>query len=1594
MAKIENNKNNNSKKSGKSLSEQVGDKVSDIENNVVKTVGDAKHLLKDAVQHPVETAKEFGTQAVQDVTSYTWWAKLLLILFWLVLGIVILVFVAINLPVTKRYVANQAIQLLNNDLKTKMTTQKVDVNLFGDVQIHGLKIQDDKGLDFIKVRDLTASSDWFSLIANSNDIKFRSVTLSNADIKVVTYKGNDVSNFITYIDKFSSNKKKKSGSFQLNSRLYILDSKVSIINQNHEGDAGKWLIADNVNLKVPTLKVNGSNVTAQINNFSFNTRRYGKVNKVETFSTDFSLSDKALILKDLTFNTDHSLLMGDIIFNLDSKTGWQDFENKVGIDFNLKKGSQLSGYDLSYFVTNWDNYKPFAVSGKMSGPLNKFYLENFQVGNNQVAINTTTLKATNLLRGNFQIETNHLSTDLTYIDLKAMLPTFISEKMKNFADDFGRINYKGAVKVTPKEIFVPTANLITGIGQAKIDNFYLSDFSTDLPKFRGYAEITDLNTSIITKDQQVGLLSGKFNFNGQSLDVNKMILKTKSQISKVEILGKEINNIYLDGILDHKTYKGIANINDEQAKADINGFFDFSTKNLKGNFLADISILNLSYFTNGTTVQNLSGIFDADISMTNLNDLILNANLKNVDFATSTQKFNIPNGDFKTYFENGLRIVSVNAPGAVDGEISGRFNLGDLVGMIQNGFNKILAGNSIQKSFNGQDFKFNFNILQPIISYFEPNINIPDGLKIDGSFIGNSNDLILNADALKLKYLMTKTEEISAADKALALANPSYKIQTTALVTKDSAMVDDVSIRINTANLDGQIAAKIGRIKYKNNILKDVSLKGKNDNDKILHLTANFKLGSPEEEVDGKLNNYAINLNQTTNVEGDYVIRFEPTEIKLNQVVWKIDATAEQNESITYRKKTKDFLIQNFRIYSDESELFLKNALFKSAKDFTAAGVVKNFQLSKILAFSKSDNSIDLTGIANGTFQLEMDKSNLKPIIDFNVENIVLNGKKMGNIVIEAKNSDSPNIFNVSAKVLSSDTFGNNALNLTGTINNNTKSPSLNLVAAMDQFDLSFTQEFVKTVFGNVRGKASGNLNISGTLSDVDYSGDIALKKFGLKLLFTGVDYSFDDTVIPLTKGLAVLNDIGVKDGRTNSKGSISGAVQFQTLASLGVNLVMRADNLLLLDTQQKDFDLFWGRVYGKGDLFVDGPVSALNISTPNMKALNNSIFTFNSNSTANVEEYNMLRFLERDKKGAVKVQDRKKYGANMNLDFTLDIDKGTTVNVLVGDNIGDISVRGVANNLKFNLSRNGNLSINGKYLVENGTYVSKAFLNRTFQIEKNSSIEWDGNAIAPVLDINANYLRTVTNAGEYLSVGTLQPINVLLTTKISRTLNNPKINLDVTAPDVSSQIKETLAAKMSQEDEKVFQFGSILILNSFNVQNSGGLNINVGKTAENTGYGILFKQLGSVLNSISNEFQVDLNYIQGDQGSNSGDRANAGVSIILSPRVTLKTGLGIPLSKNSEANTNYLSGEGIVEYDFSKKNDGSRIVRFYSKPSNIGLIGGGSTGNPGANQSYGAGVVYSKSFNTIFKRKNKIKKGQLQKLDIKKDSIKIDSLK
>ena len=56
-------------------------------------------------------------------------------------------------------------------------------------------------------------------------------------------------------------------------------------------------------------------------------------------------------------------------------------------------------------------------------------------------------------------------------------------------------------------------------------------------------------------------------------------------------------------------------------------------------------------------------------------------------------------------------------------------------------------------------------------------------------------------------------------------------------------------------------------------------------------MIANFKLGTLEDEQNDAMKSYAINLNQSVDANGDYVVKFNPTELKLNNFTWNVDTS-------------------------------------------------------------------------------------------------------------------------------------------------------------------------------------------------------------------------------------------------------------------------------------------------------------------------------------------------------------------------------------------------------------------------------------------------------------------------------------------------------------------------------------------------------------------------------------------------------------------------------------------------------------------------------------------------------------------------------
>ena len=1538
--------------------------MANIEKNI-----DKEEDLEIQNQSPIHKAKE-------KVKKLSWWAKLFLFCFFGFIFSLLSILITINFPPVKSWLANKAINILNEQYKTKFETKGVEINFLGDVVIHGVTAKDHHDFKFLKAEKLIGHSDWFELAFNSRDLKFQKLSLEELDLQVITYKGEEQDNFTLFIEKFDSPKDPNKPPFKFTSRIEIKNSKLSIVNEN-QGEDGKWLKAEKLNAYVSNLKVVGADVNMKFNRLSFITERWGKKHHLETLSGDLFISKEKFAFSDLIMHTGYSLLQGDLIFNLDKNTGWKDFNDKVAWDMNLKRGSYLHGYDMSYFVKNWDNYQKYSLSGKMEGILNNFSLKKFNVQVNNNHIQTKAIKFENLMSGNFHLKSNQILAEISYAGLRASLPNFIAKKMGGFADGFGKIKYTGFIDVDKKKV-IAKGDLVTGIGAAQIRDFALSEYSSAYPRYKGAVILKSFDTKAITKQKELGEISGEVQVEGRGFDLNTLSLRTQSHLSSIEILGKKLHNLDIDGSLTAKQFDGIFKVADASFNGVIDGKIDFSKPRLSTDLRGDIQHLDLKYWGISDKQSIFKGSVSGNLSMKNVNDLDLDVQLNKVSLF-GERNITIPVGAIKLARESDNRTININIPEVIKGNIVGKFNLDDVGKIFEEVQNKILVGNKIKRYYKGQSFELDFDIHQSLINYFEPNILIPDGVKIVGDFKGGNNDFIFDIKVPTLKYIMEKKEEISEADRLLAKANPQYIIREG--VKRDSVQVSNIFLKMDTENTKEYWMSHIERVEYQGSLLKGVKVNAEHKGDR-LNIVTNLQVGTLEKEKNNQMVDYVADVDQHINEVGDYVFKFDPTEVKISKFMWKVDTSPELNHSIIYRRKNQDIAINNLRIYSGDSEVLL-NGVFKNLKDFDVDAMVKNMDVSKVWAIAFQDSKVGMEGIADGNIKLKMNAKQLEPHVDLMVNDIRVNNTSIGNLVINTENSSEKNIYDVNVRIIeNSNVFNHEKLILKGTIDNNTQSPTLDLKANLKQFDLAFVQAFVGDIFSNFRGLATGDVDVNGTLRDINYGGDIAVKDFGLKLNFSGVDYTFDDSIVNLNNGNLFFNFVGVKDSRTNSKGMISfGQINLSNLSNIGAELLIRADDLMILNTSQKDFDVFWGKIYAKGDLFVGFSNNTLGIKAT-ADVLQNSVFTLNSNSTSSVDEFKMLRFLEIDKEGQLSLAEKKKTGVYLNIDLDITADKNSQVNVLVGDEVGDISVRGNTENMRFVMDKTGNMRMFGEYSVESGTYVSKAILEKVFQIRRGSNLQWNGDVMNPELNITATYNALISNASEYLEMGSLPAINVQLQTHITNKLTSPEIKPVIVAQDVSSQIREVMAYKLATEEEKVLQFASILALGNFNVANTNA------SSAFGSGVNVFFKQLSSAFNSLSDMFQIDIAYVSGNASTNTANKAVTNVDIKFSPRWKLKTGVGVPIANTENAQNNYLSGEGIVEYDWSKNIDGSRIFRIYSKPSNVGVVVGA---NAGANQTYGGGVVLSYGFNRIFPRK-KLKKRELQKNN--KDSLRVDSVK
>ena len=187
--------------------------------------------------------------------------------------------------------------------------------------------------------------------------------------------------------------------------------------------------------------------------------------------------------------------------------------------------------------------------------------------------------------------------------------------------------------------------------------------------------------------------------------------------------------------------------------------------------------------------------------------------------------------------------------------------------------------------------------------------------------------------------------------------------------------------------------------------------------------------------------------------------------------------------------------------------------------------------------------------------------------------------------------------------------------------------------------------------------------------------------------------------------------------------------------------------------------------------------------------------------------------------------------------------------------------------------------------------------------------------------------------------------------------LMNPDVQFNVDVPKANESVKASLNSILSNNEELNKQVFSLLILNQFITPNHLNLGDN-GKVYDISTSEMLSNQLGNMISSFTDEFDIGFDYSLGDPITN--DKLTVAMSTQqFNDRLSIETNLGMSQSNNLTQNPNSFIGDVNVEYKLNSA--GNIRIHAYNESNEYNL----SNQNQ-SNYTQGVGISYKQSFNSL----------------------------
>ena len=1457
---------------------------------------------------------------------------IILLAIFLPIGITLL----LSVNSVQNYVVDKASDYMGDYLETTVTIDRIDLDLFSKIRIRGLYVEDYEQDTLLYVGDAKARI--ASLNIPKDGLVLTAAKLDNSRLCIREMASGEL-NIRPIVQKLTNPNK------QSNFRLFIDDIDVSGVEFSYErlehrnpvyGIDYNDMRFRNIEGVIANLAIVKGVVSCDLRGISTEEKSGFKLDAVDA---NLLVDKGQLHIKGLEAATEHSQLS---VSQLDlvgrDWATYKYFIDSVQMNCAVQR-SRISTADVAYFAPALRDWELEArdVELDFEGYVRDMRgeLRNASLGSgSSVAANMHFVGLPDMKNAYYDVRINKLSSysaDIRRI-IKGVLKSPLPSKVMSIIGNVGSVSLKGGFKGRYDD-FKADVNLASGAGRL-----------WGSANIRGVRDgVYEVNGDVSTKDLDIGRLLDIKRLHtvdshivalGEVRRDGHITASVNANIDKLGFGSYDFSDIKFKGLAAGDSYVAMLDSRDENFDMTLHAAIVLDAEVPTYDVAMDLRRADLYALgiNKRDDVSVLSLTMGAHAEGATLDDIDGNISIANVEYEYPENRLATDLVTFDIYGDEGLKSAVFDSEFATL-QFQSRLTYRELYDYVYNSLKRY-----VPLLYSGTETE----------AVQKDNFNDHTMLKLQAG--ERVNDLL---DAVAPSLLVAPDTELnvmfSPANNIISIQGSSEALEYGGIIMANADL--DINNKMNDSLTLWLHSSSI----YLGSrpIMPNFSVTGGARQNRVT-LKAGFH--SDNDNASGMLGLNAIFSRDKDTDRRRMHINITPSHFTTDTTQWKLFSRGVDIEASRIK-------INDLRIYSKGQQLIVDGVASRSVED-TLRVELNNFSLAPLTALV-AHLGYEVDGRSNGSATLKSVLKNPEIEADIDLDDIVVNGLQAPPHRLVSSWDFAGN----QARVYISDRRTQD------TIISGFYQPARNRYLAradIKNLKLELLQPFLKGVVSDIEGVGDVNVSIQGEGRMASLNGSATVRDIGVLVDFTQTRYTSPGGTLRVSNNHIYADGVPLYDLEGN-RGHYYMDLDLNHLSNVAYDISVDGKDILVMNTTAKDNDLFYGRIYATGKASFVGDKRGMRMDIEATSA-DNSTFFMPLMGKENVAYADFVKFKEFNSKAEeeptflvrrMMVHDRRRrqvsnLGSVMDINMDFNVLPNVDMQLVIDPTLGDI-IKGKGSGQLFihYVPKANILEMRGDYIISEGSYLFtlQNIWHKHFDVIPGSSIHWNGDPMAAMLNIDAVYhtkasLRPLLgNSVQGIDTSRAVPVECYI--KLTDDMMTPTVTFDVQVPNVAPEIQTVVNSTLNDQQAIATQMFWLLAANTFSVEDTGALGSSF--TAA-TGFEMLSNQLSNWLSG--DNYNIIFRYRP--RSEMSGDEVDFGFSrSLLNDRLIIEVEGGY-LSDESLKATNKSSnfvGEAFVTWLIDQEG----AFRFRGFTQTIDRYGE----NQGMQES-GIGIYYGESFNTF----------------------------